>query len=179
MRMPSAAISVMACSSSSRTSKGAFCGTGIFVNRRKFSTKAISRRLVAEIVSSPRATSAFIVRSICSSVSLREVIGASEFMISCVRMRVSLLHDSICISLSSLLMSLTTTTRSRRFSSTISEHPSERLISPVSVTHDTWCFSPGRIFVSTRYASGAGSSSCWMWVMRGNPKMRSASPLAW
>ena len=100
-------------------------------------------------------------------------------MISCVRMRVSLLHDSICISLNSLLMSLTETTRSRCFSRTISAQPSVRAISPLSVMHETWSFSPGRMARRARKASGAGFSSWRMWVRRCSPKIRSASPLAW
>ena len=175
---PSAAVSATACRTSSRTSNGSFCGSGIRVKRRKLSTKAMSRRLVAEIVSSPCSTSRSSGLPRWSSVSLSEVTGASEFMISCVRIRVSLLHDSICISFSSLLMSPTVTTRSRCFSSTISEQPSVSAISPLSVTHVTRSFSPGRIAASARQASGAEVSSCRIWVMRCMPKMRSASPLA-
>ncbi len=126
------------------------------VKRRNPSTKVSSRRLVAEMVSRPRATSASSGRPRWSSVSLSEVIGEREFMISCVRMRVSLLHDSICISLNSLLMSLTETTRSRCFSRTISAQPSVRAISPLSVMHETWSFSPGRMARRARKASGAG-----------------------
>ena len=97
--MPTCGVATSAAARSSRprTSTGAFCGSGMRVKRRNVSTNAVRRRLVAEIVSSPCATSVSSGRPRCSSVSLSEVIGASEFMISCVRMRVSLLHDSICV----------------------------------------------------------------------------------
>lgn len=104
---PAAAVSATACRMSSRTSKGSRCGAGIRVKRRYPSTKVTSRRLVAEMVSRPCRTSGSSGRSMWSSVSLSEVTSASEFMISWVRMRESLLHDSIWISLTSLLMSLT------------------------------------------------------------------------
>lgn len=149
------------------------------VKRRNPSMKVISRWLVAEIVSRPRSMSESSGFPMWSSVSLSEVIGASEFMISWVRMRVSLLHDSTCISFSSLLMSLTETTRRRCFSSVISEQPSVRAISPASVMHETRSFSPGRIDPSARKTSGADSLSWRMWVMRCSPKIRRASPLAW
>ena len=131
------------------------------------------------MVSSPRLTSGSIGRSMSSSVWLSEVTGASEFMISWVRMRESLLHDSTWISLTSLLMSLTEMTRRCLSSSVISAQPSVSVISPVSVVYEMRSFSPGRMAASARAASGADCSSCRMWVRRCRPKMRNASPLAW
>ena len=76
-------------------------------------------------------------------------------------------------------MSLTAMTRNRFWSSMISAQVSERLTSPASVISLTWSRWPVRISCRARQASGIEVSVCRMWVMRGRPKMRSASPLAW
>ena len=54
MRIPSVVMSVMACSSSSRTSKGAFWGAGIFVNLLKNAREAVGTRRDACIEVSSR-----------------------------------------------------------------------------------------------------------------------------
>ena len=114
-----------------------------------------------------------------SRVSLIEVTGASEFMISWVRMRVRRLHVSTCVALISLSMSATATTRRRLPSSSTSEQPNVRTVSPSSLRHVARRRPPGRMSRSTAWASAAEACVWRMWVRRERPKMRSASPLTW
>ena len=108
LRMSSVTLSI-----SSMTRKAFLTGTATLVRLRYDSTNLISPREDCEMVSSPLrivSSSSGLSCVYFMSVSLREAIGVTVFMISCVRTRMSLVHDSCSFSAMSLLMSLNATT---------------------------------------------------------------------
>ena len=82
-----------------------FFGSGIYDKRRYDSVNSISLSLCSRITPSPRITFSS-VPGRNESVWDRETIGAMVFIISWVSTRVSLFHDSLSFSFSSLLISL-------------------------------------------------------------------------
>ena len=116
-------------------------------------------------------------RTFFRSVSLREVTGVIEFIISCARIRVSLSQDSISFSSNSLLISLTVTRRCVSPRSMTSVALRARCTSPLSLLNVTRRFSPGLRFTKSFSKSPLILPSCDTWFKTSSPSSRRAAEL--
>ena len=150
---------------------------GIRVNFRYDSTKESRPLPVLLIVCRP-----FLISSLeacasvsSSSVSLREVMGVTAFIISCVSTRVSLIQESISFSSSSLLMSFKARMRRCSLRTVMSLTRTDMFTVPRSLLKGICSLSPGRQLARRDERRGSMRFSWLTWVKTLRPSKRRAS----